>query len=450
MVKLKREKKKEKKAKIKKEKIKNETKAEDKANPETQAAEIKPKQEIIIREGATFTATEEVLEEAKEKQEKAKGRSERKKKIKLKLLISVAIILLLSSLATVFYVNKDSYFLQGISMFITHNIMGMTPGSGFPYDIIGSDTDASNISVNGDTLAVLSNASFALIDTHGEETLSLNHSFENPVMNSIGDKFILYSPGSPDYTLIDSSLTREMTLGDNISSAAIAKNGRYILATQPQDNASGIEVYLSDGTLKFSYGFNSFVTAVSLNSDASEGMVACIDSKNGVMFTTLYHFDFNKADPLSVQTIDNTVISQIYYNDSSGYYLVGDISMINYHNSNYTTFDYEGKRLTAVGYSDERLVLSLSSYSGLSACDIHVFSPNSQMQTFKVENEISSISSFGATFSLLSKSTVYSYDFNLKLLGTFDTKYDADSIVLLNERVLYILSAGQIKYGYIE
>lgn len=70
------------------------------------------------------------------------------------------------------------------------------------------------------------------------------------------------------------------------------------LATQGEGNASKLTVYLQNGEVQYTYAFyDSYISAVTLSRDGTQGVVSTVSTNNGAMQSVLHLFDFSKETP---------------------------------------------------------------------------------------------------------------------------------------------------------
>lgn len=424
------------------------------------------KKEVIIREGEykfgekteAVEATEDIeksgnnTEKTKEQElpskEEKTTRLKRRARRKFFGRIKIAVIALVLSCVAVFaYMNRDNLKLENISIWLKSNVLSSVVGDGYPEMLNGSNVDSRNISSYNGNIAYISDTNFTILNATGAEIVNFLHSYENPNMASNQGRYIIFDVGTTEYTIInaDNSYdTRETE--DNITCVAIAANGTYAIVTRPSDYSSKVSVYFSDGTLKCSYNFaQSYAVAVAINDDGTAGLVARVDSEDGMVYTKLSYFDFSETTEIDSYISENNIIFDIEYNNGE-YYGIGELACVSFDGSEFDEFDYSDKKITAYDSSGEYTLISLTDYDGGGLCTVYLLG-GEEIISVSIDGTVNGLSSYGSTFAVFTSGTVYSYHISGEYLAQTSVGYDTKNIVLSNESEVYALA---LRYMYLE
>ncbi len=401
------------------------------------------KKEIIIREGQ-----EPIIVEVNEKKESPAKRLRKQSNITLKILLA----LLGAVILTAYYASSIGYTFSDLGFWFSTKLTGKGVGEGYPQAIVGNVIEQKNVDVYIGDLLTLTDTSLSVHDKTGSTETLLKHNYTNPVFKQSKDNFLLYGINETGYTLADfyGNYVRKESEYDIIA-GDISHTGRYALATSSQDFSSEFNVYLSDGSLKFSYKFaDTYISAVAFNPDSSGGAVSVLYSDDGILSSEIYIFDFNIPDPLKIYTSTDNMVTNISYNSDTDIVAIGDNKALIVTGSSYSEYDYAGKSLSAVSVANNLTVLSLSKSVSAGECTIALFGVDGYHTSMVSDTYVDYVSAYGATFSILSDAKVSSFDLNTNLLGTIDASFDTSMILLANESDVYMVGTSQILFDTLE
>lgn len=383
----------------------------------------------------------EGIEIDKEVQEEI-ARRKRNKNLK-RIIIAIFVMFI----AITIFVNKDNFTADNLQSWIQTTVTGTIDGDGYPVSITGSVVSENNIITSNENIAVISDTALTINDSTGKELLNYRHSFSEPAINEKNGYYIIYSIGGTSFTVINDDFeTTDYTTTDKITVCDISSSGRYAVVTQPIDYNSNFSVYTSSGNLKFSYDFaNGFITDIKLDDDGETGVVSVVDSKDGVMYTQIYMFDFDLAEPIAQYTSENNIISQISYNSGVQFYFIGNNALVRSNGMTFEEFDYEGRSITAVSKLSNKTIISLTSYSGDGPCSVYIFDNSITPKVIETETKVNALSGFGSVVSILTNDVIYAYDSSCNLIGTCEAGYDAKSFVMPSSKSVYVLGIREIR-----
>lgn len=363
----------------------------------------------------------------------------------------VGVILLLAVLVLVWWFNRENLTVENISDWIQTRVVGMGVGDGYPVSIPGGETEEGNFLSVDNGAVLVSNTALTAWNSTGKETMSVQHSCSQPALRQAGGRYLVYSIGGTSYQINTHTrnLIKENT-EEKILAGVIASEGRFALATQAEDYASHLNVYLADGSLQYEYDFSqAYVTALALNSNGSRGAAAGIMAKDGAMLSVLYVFDFNEEKPLYTITSEDNMILEIQWGSDGTVAAVGDRKTVwvDTNSGNAEEYSYNGQQLTAYAMDGSRVLLSLSSYSVSGACTVTEFRGNPQpVTTITSSSSVKSLSLYGETLALLAGGKVNAYSSSTgEAVGSCDAGGDARAIALGNESTVYLLGVSEVR-----
>lgn len=381
---------------------------------------------------------------------------ERLKKMRVpKAVYRVALILLLLVLGLAFWVNREKLTLENITGWVKLQFVGASEGDGFPVQITGSSVAGANFTAQGGSALVLSDTSLTMLDPSARSLLSLRHSFNEPAMKVSGSQTLLYNQGNLGYmvlsgtqTAVSESAPREILVG------AVAQNGRHALGMQGEDGASELAVYQKDGSLQFQYMFaRDYITAIALNFDGTMGMVGTVRAEKGELISRVLIFDFNEPEPVSELEVEDNFLLDACWTEGGDIYAVGETSVLLADSSRYefTSYSYDGRRLTGYQFGQGRAFLSVSAYEHAGPSTLLVFHGKSDPLRIEAPERIGSISSYGGTVAVLADTDALFYDYSTGAkLGETPAGSDAKSLALGSESLAYVLGVSEVRTVEIE
>lgn len=369
---------------------------------------------------------------------------------KTKLIYILGIVLIVVAIFLMIWMNKDTFSMTESLDWIKTQTVGAGAGDGFPVQIKGTNITGMNFIGNDGDVAALSDTALTVLNSTGKEVNSVRHSFDNPFMRHSEDSYILFNSGSSGYVVqIGNELPVSGTADSDISAAAVAKNGEYALGIQGREVASELDVYMKNGTKKYNYSFyDSYITAVSLNSDATKGAVCSISSDRGEMVSKITILDFNYTEPIAEYESRDNMLIDMLWGEKGRIYAVGDSALVIGSDSNYQfqEFSYSGKYLTAYSLENNRAYVSISGHEHTGACTIHMFSDNAAPVIMEAESRVESISPYGGAVGVLAGEQVIFYEtVEGREIGRNTAGADVKAIALASESMAYALGISEIR-----
>lgn len=244
-------------------------------------------------------------------------------------------------------------------------------------------------------------------------------------------------------TVLDKSTSQDILTG------AIAPNGRFALATQGQDGATDLTVYLSTGEKQFTYQFaRDYILSLALNADGTYGMVCTVRSEGGELVSKVSVFDFNHPDPIAQYETTNNLLLGASWGDNGVLYAVGDTGLLRARSTDYafTEYSYEGRRPTAFLLDGSQVYISVSSYEHAGPSTLLVFRNMEDPVEIPAEERIVSLSVYGGSLGALMDQQLVVFDSTTgQELARADAGSDAKSIALTSESAAYVLGVSEVR-----
>lgn len=362
----------------------------------------------------------------------------------------VAVLLVVVILGLTVWINRDNLTPENIWNWVKIQVMGTGDGDGYPVTITGSSVSEGNFLARDGNAVVLSDTALTFLGPSGQELASLRHSLNQPILKSVQGKYLLLNQGGTGYMVVSGMETvLDKSTSQDILTGAIAPNGRFALATQGQDGATDLTVYLSTGEKQFTYQFaRDYILSLALNADGTYGMVCTVRSEGGELVSKVSVFDFNHPDPIAQYETTNNLLLGASWGDNGVLYAVGDTGLLRARSTDYafTEYSYEGRRPTAFLLDGSQVYISVSSYEHAGPSTLLVFRNMEDPVEIPAEERIVSLSVYGGSLGALMDQQLVVFDSTTgQELTRADAGSDAKSIALTSESAAYVLGVSEVR-----
>lgn len=364
-----------------------------------------------------------------------------------KTIIRLGIILLTLIIAMVVVFNWQNLTFSNLKKWVSTSISGTGFGDGFPVTITGTDVDVGNFVVEASDCVTLSDTTFVIINSTGNTTVSVGHSYNSPMLSANSGNYLVYDIGSTGYTVIDEDGEYEkITMSNNITTGSMSSSGVYGIVTQSEEYTSELSVFDTKDQLIYTYKFSSdYVTSLSLNDDGTKCVITSINSSDGSMYSNIQVLSFDNTDPVAKYVSTGNLIVQSYWSGSN-VYCVGDQSTVVFNQSyDFHEYSYDGKMLTTMTMENGRAFVAVSGYEYSGASTLLVFNGTGEPSYIETENKIDDISSYGSEVVILTNHMVEGYDlYSLKNNESCEVGYDTKGVSMINESEIYTVGISEI------
>ncbi len=358
---------------------------------------------------------------------------------------------LLAGLLVFAFANRDKLTWDNLSMWWNYDVLG-NAGKGYPVNIIGSDVDARNFTVNQGRIAYASDTSFVTLNSSGSEVANVQLRYSKPVMKSAENKYLTYGIGESAYQIQSFDKNEFSGEAENvIYTGDIASNGVYCLVTEGNGFFSQLSVFDKNNNRIFKYSFSEYyITSVSLNRDGTRCVAVGMTSDNGAVKTGVYVLDFHQEKPVSKYDISGDAVMDSKYIGSNRAVLIGEKAAYIVHEGDkeVKTVSYNDKLLVNYCFnpSGNTFVLALSASGDGRTCRLLSYSDGGD-ERISIDNPhgAESVSVFKNSIAVLDGNTVYSYN------GAGEPAFSAyagtgsKSVVLTADNRAYVLSINQVR-----
>ena len=361
-----------------------------------------------------------------------------------------AVVLVVLVLGLALWVNRESLTPENIWSWVQTQVMGAQGGDGYPVSITGSAVSQGNFTSYGGNAVVLSDTAFTVLGPSGQEVFSQRHSLNQPVLKEAAGNYLLYNQGSTGYLIASGTEVRlEDSAGQDILAGAVAANGRFALATQGNEGASDLTVYLEHGEVQFTYTFaHDYITSLALSADGTSGIVCTVRSQGGELVSKVTVFQFDQADPVTQYESRDNLLLGASWGENGMLYAVGDSSLLWARASDlaFSEYSYQGRSPTAFRLEGGQAYVSISAYEHAGASTLLAFRDAGDPVEIQAEARIQALSVSGGTVGALIGQELVLYDASTgSELARADAGSDAQSIALSSESTAYVLGVSEVR-----
>ncbi len=240
---------------------------------------------------------------------------------------SIAIILLILLLLFMATETLGIASVSNINDSIKSFFMSLSPGGGYPYKINSSSVEDMDV-LNGN-LFVLTDEKTMSLDTTAKEVKGTQHTYSGPSMSIKGGKAVVYSRDGNRYRIenrTDTLFSGETPDDERIITAALGAKGNLALATLSDSCTSLLTVYnntYKSEIFKWQCALDSIVS-VDLSDNGKYAAVSVLGAREGEIYSKVYIFDFEYAEPKSEFEYPGTAILEVRFVSNDNVVAVGD------------------------------------------------------------------------------------------------------------------------------
>ena len=332
---------------------------------------------------------------------------------------AVAVIILILVLLFMATETLGIASVSNINDSIKNFFLTLSPGDGYPYKINSSSVEGMTV-LNGN-IFVLTDEKTLSLDTTAKQVKGTQHTFSNPIISKKGGKVVLFDQKGNRYRIenrTDTLYMGETPEDEKIITAALGKKGNLALATLSNSSVSKLTV-LSSSYKKEEFVWNcasDSIVSVDLSDNGKYAVVSVIGARDGEIYSKVYIFDFDYAEPKAEFEYPGTAIIEVKFVENDNVVAIGN-NMVSFIKNLKTKEDknFDSDTLSNYAFSDKGdLILVLSEHG----------STNSQILT-----------SYSSSFS---KNFEEKYTSSVKSVFAADGKVS----VLLEDKVIVYRSSG--------
>ena len=211
-----------------------------------------------------------------------------------------------------------------------------------------------------------------------------------------------------------------------------------------------LSVYEKNNEFLFGYFFNDYyAVSVSINNEGTMAAVGAVNTVDGQIVSQVYLLDFMREDPLYVYTYKDQMIYEVKFVEEDKFAVLTDslVSVIHSDSGKEVPYSYNNRVLTAYNISyGNNIAVSLSRSDDERDCSIvSIDTKGNEVGSFSTDLKVFAVDVKKDKIALLSSNKLYLYNSYGDSFGEWEVGTDAKSIVIPQEKTVYILGVSEIR-----
>jgi hypothetical protein len=317
------------------------------------------------------------------------------------------------------------------------------------YPLTFSSGDFRQTVALGGNIGVLTDTSFSIYSQTGAQLVSRQHGMSDPQLVAAGGKAVLFDRGGKSFR--EETRFGEPFVGTAdypIITAAVSSSGDIAVVTESGGYLSELTVYDASNKSVFKwYSSQGRIQAAAISPDGSKVAAAVLGSKNGEYTTSIYIFNTGRQKPLSVSTIDGTMIFSIQYIDNDRVAAVGDIQSVflSGDGSKKTEYAYGGKVLKCFANSNGATALVFGAYGEGNSSEVVSFSGSGKVEgKTEIGDDVSSVYAGDGKLIALTEKYIWQGNLDCSHAGTIPVEGDKTAALPLKGN-LYVFGVQTVQ-----
>ncbi len=200
-----------------------------------------------------------------------------------------------------------------------------------------------NLALYKGDLVVSGSSRFTLCDLQGNNRISEDSLFSNPVILSKEKYLLVYGLSENTYAIYNTfSKLHTETFDYPIVAAALSDEGMYALVTRTTEYRSVVYIYNKNFERVGAIYKDKYIVDVKFNSDGTKLLIVSTYSSNGNYCTEIVNYTPYSESASKTHNVENTMPIKTGYNQNGGYSIVCD-NCIMFYDKDYnliSTFDF--------------------------------------------------------------------------------------------------------------
>lgn len=250
-------------------------------------------------------------------------------------------------------------------------------GNGYPVTITGS-TVLHMEDMEG-SLALLSDTSFTMLNSHGKETVRRPHTYTNPLMEVAGKYALIAETGGKRLSLETRSQTVwKKTLDYTIVSAAVSENGTVAVVTSADQSYScEIIAFKSNGQQLYRRSRGRQAVDVAVSPDGRSAAVVSLAADNGDIcsYLEVFRFDSDSQEPVFSEQETGLMLCAVEYLSDGTLTALGDgaLWIADTQAGGVTRCSYNGRQLLGYAVSGNTAAVVTRAYGSTDGGEVSVY-----------------------------------------------------------------------------
>jgi hypothetical protein len=346
------------------------------------------------------------------------------------------------------FINKENFYPKKVINWLKYSFLSLENGTSFPISISGQKVTNGNFLLIGKDVVMISDNSVMVFNHKAKKIYHGNHRFSNPVLTDGGQNFLTYDLYGKSFEINNKlEVIKSDKLEQNIVCAAVCDSGVYGVVTETKGYLSKMIIYSQKGEPIYEYDFaDCLISHLCLNKQGNSASAVGLCSKDGMMKSAMYVFDFKQEKPKCFFEYDDVAFLETKFLQNGDLFAIGDKLACSIKTcGSKTDYKYDNKFLKSFDINEKGTALALTSGSNQTDSELHILRPNAELKRkIPTNSAANSVAYNGSIIAGLSDEKIVTYSENGKQLKQFDVKKDVKNIKITGRR-LYLQCLNEIR-----
>lgn len=322
----------------------------------------------------------------------------------------------------------------------------------YPYNVVSASLNS--IKLEDRQLFILSDTAVTVLDSSSNELSVIQHLYTSPAIKTGDGKAVVFDRMGAGFRIQSAYETlHEDIAGGNIITAAIGEKGNIAIASRSESATSELTVYNKGYEKIFAWKCAyEHISDIALSDNGRYAAASVVGAKNGEVYSILYVFDFDIAEPVAKFEYNGTTLIDVEFTARKTISVLGD-------NVHSVIIDFETRTDDAKFLSTELNRYSVAE-NGLCAIALARFGSTTTNQLtlrdrdgkvlfdITLDEYISSVSCSGKYVCVLTGDNIVAYNKRGETVGS--AKADADcSAIYSDDNYVYSYSLDEINRRFV-
>ena len=175
----------------------------------------------------------------------------------------------------------------------------------------------------GNNLVLLDDGGLYVYSSKGNQMLTREHQYSNPVVCTAGKRYLLYDRGGRKLQVGDLlNNVREASFDQNILTVALSENGNYVVVTGDESYPNRVTVYNAKGEELWRWFSPQNLTAVAISPNGRVIAASSVTAENGVLTATVQLLRIDEDTIQGQMALPNDVVAHLSFLDNNSLHAV--------------------------------------------------------------------------------------------------------------------------------
>ncbi|MEG2395800.1 MAG: DUF5711 family protein [Oscillospiraceae bacterium] len=352
----------------------------------------------------------------------------------IKIIKAVSVILVMLVLLFIAADTFGNITFSSVGDYVNSVISGTKRGNGYPYYF--ENLSANDIKPIGSDFLILANDSTIVLDSTARRVSTLQHTYSNPIVDSVGSRALMIDVGETSYRV--QSKTKVLYEGktkQKILTGAIGRNGTIGLAVRGEASVSELIVLDKNQKEVFRWACaKENIIGIDISDNGKKAAVILVGAENGELYTKVVVFDFAYAEPINQLDFAGKIISKVEFLYGNNLLITGEKTFCLLNNlKDKKEEDLSLNTLSRICTSDSNIsVCVLSKYGSATSKIVKVYNKKGDLLfETEINKGIRSVSTDGSNISILTDNEIINYNRKGKEIGRMEVESDGIKVFTL-------------------